>query len=591
MKTQHTVLLTLGLLVSSEGWTAASDPPSSILVSTFNGQVLEVKVDGGIVTVLPLFTENGSALEDIVVAPDGKIYICDARSNGRIFRVKQDGSEKELVYASSGGDPKRPAGPSFSAQGDLYFSTRGTIGGPNVHSGVWRIPGIATIPLRDEDDPPFPAPEQVVDEMETGSTFGEGTTFDVNGDLLIVDRSGGRVLKKDLMANTPITVLITGLDTPIGVEVDPDGKIYVADAGTTNSIKRFNSNGTPDETLEPPGTFVTFTPSESPHFMEFDLAGTLFVTTSEFFSGEFSKVWKVQPSGATTPVISLFDFDFNRAVGLALPATRASASVVFTGRQTRKVDLGYTSAQITVDARCELTITAEERLPEEVNAELQMHFPDAECRPPSPQGGFCIVWKAEGCSPENVRSAVDSYFGYYSRENFGTEAASPRLLKKDGSGFMDITAGYVALAGTAIGPGRGGSSDGFGEFLAADLPRTEEGNFCGFLPPLRPSRPNEIKSGRTLPVKFRLSRSPNCSGDFISNAQALMSIVKTTPTFEWIVPKASGNSNIGTLFRYDFEDNQYIYNLSLKGYTKGTYLITVMFDNFSGPRSIEFMIQ
>jgi len=91
-------------------------------------------------------------------------------------------------------------------------------------------------------------------------------------------------------------------------------------------------------------------------------------------------------------------------------------------------------------------------------------------------------------------------------------------------------------------------------------------NFIGFLPPLGSGT---FKAGSTIPVKFQLT---DYYGNYISTATAQISVDSNAGT-------SSGSSNNGNYFRYDPTNNQYIFNLSTKGMSPGTYTITVTLDD------------
>ncbi len=145
-------------------------------------------VDGAeFATTNVINTNTGESPEDIVVGPDGKIYICDA-DNHDIRRIDPSTpTVEEIVYTRGDSNgPDGPEGPSFSATGDLYFNTRGY---PATHSGVWKITKAqlsGALPV---------APTNVLTANQTGSSFGEGTTFDASDNLLVVDAIGNRVLR------------------------------------------------------------------------------------------------------------------------------------------------------------------------------------------------------------------------------------------------------------------------------------------------------------------------------------------------------------------------------------------------------------
>jgi YVTN family beta-propeller protein len=101
-------------------------------------------------------------------------------------------------------------------------------------------------------------------------------------------------------------------------------------------------------------------------------------------------------------------------------------------------------------------------------------------------------------------------------------------------------------------------------------------NFVGFLPPIRNDGSSIFQSGRTVPVKFQLTTA---DGGYVTNATATLQVLKLTDTVLGTVVEvtadASGSSNTGNLFRFDATANQYVYNLSIKGYSSGTYLLRV----------------
>jgi hypothetical protein len=98
--------------------------------------------------------------------------------------------------------------------------------------------------------------------------------------------------------------------------------------------------------------------------------------------------------------------------------------------------------------------------------------------------------------------------------------------------------------------------------------------FIGFLPPIRNDGSSIFKSGRTVPVKFQLTDD---GYNFISDASATLEVYKISDDVLGSVPvDSSGDSNPDTAFRYDLDSNQYIYNLSTKGYGSGTYLFRVI---------------
>jgi streptogramin lyase len=303
----------------------------TIYISTFDGhQILKV-VDAVFPTTTVVNTDSTKSPEDIVVGPDDKIYICDADNND-IRRMNQDGTTVETVYNRSttlatqcngGACPTGPEGPSFNTLGDLYFNTRGP--GTGSHTGVWKIPASQLSPIPSGRATPV----NVFTAAQTGSSFGEGTVFDTKDNLLIVDRSGNKVLESSPPYTPPPSVLIsnptdvTRLSTPIGIAVNSQNDIFVANNGA-GTINHFSSTGA---FLN---TYVTFTSPDTPVYMEFDASDNLFVVTVQDATAGHGKLWRVPPSGSATLMVDLHTLflgeavtglSSDKALGLGLPAT------------------------------------------------------------------------------------------------------------------------------------------------------------------------------------------------------------------------------------------------------------------------------
>lgn len=104
--------------------------------------------------------------------------------------------------------------------------------------------------------------------------------------------------------------------------------------------------------------------------------------------------------------------------------------------------------------------------------------------------------------------------------------------------------------------------------------------FGGFQQPINSDGSSIFKAGSTIPVKIILR---DCSGQSISTATVTIGVYKIADaisgTEEELLVVSSGSANTGNLFRYDATAGQYIYNLSTKSYTKGTYRVYVKPDN------------
>jgi hypothetical protein len=90
----------------------------------------------------------------------------------------------------------------------------------------------------------------------------------------------------------------------------------------------------------------------------------------------------------------------------------------------------------------------------------------------------------------------------------------------------------------------------------------------------------KYKLGRTLPIKFQLY---DAKGSPVGTAKATLSLVKVSNGVDLKIPIVvldSGSSNDNTnIFRYDPTGQQYIYNLSTKNLSQGTYKIVITLDD------------
>jgi len=98
-------------------------------------------------------------------------------------------------------------------------------------------------------------------------------------------------------------------------------------------------------------------------------------------------------------------------------------------------------------------------------------------------------------------------------------------------------------------------------------------NFIGFQMPLRNDGSSIFRSPRPIPIRFQLTAA---DGTFVSNATATLAVFKVTDdVLGSIEVESVGDANEDNFFRFDTQTNTYIYNLSTRGYTSGTYLLRV----------------
>ncbi|HXH27922.1 MAG TPA: MopE-related protein [Candidatus Polarisedimenticolia bacterium] len=106
--------------------------------------------------------------------------------------------------------------------------------------------------------------------------------------------------------------------------------------------------------------------------------------------------------------------------------------------------------------------------------------------------------------------------------------------------------------------------------------------FGGYLPPVRSDGSGVFRHGSTIPLKFRLT---DCAGGVIDDALATVSVyfyASGVIGSQMEDPGSPGEANTGTLYRFDPDSGQYIYNLSTRPLASSTsYLIRTTLEDGS----------
>lgn len=98
--------------------------------------------------------------------------------------------------------------------------------------------------------------------------------------------------------------------------------------------------------------------------------------------------------------------------------------------------------------------------------------------------------------------------------------------------------------------------------------------FSGVFPPINQEK--SFKAGNSIPVKFQLK---DADGNYVTNSVARLFI--TAPGSTEARAVSTANSTTENLFRYDSDNNQYIFNLSTKGMGAGTLQLRIQLDDES----------
>jgi hypothetical protein len=432
----------------------------TIYVSTGAGhQILAFNASGTVSGVCNM-NFNGVAVtpEDVVVGPDGNIYVADTTGN-RIFRVHPAsvatpanpaadcGAVAVYDQLSCGNScPTGPEGPSFLRiqSLDLYFNTHGA----NA-SGVWKIPGAANNTgtlsnsglCNEAGQPACVAPVQVF----SATSSGEGLDFDIFGKLLAVDQAGNRVVRDSVSClNTPTAgcpaPFISNLSAPVGIALNTCGDVLVASAKAVNRYDR--TTGTLLDSL-------SFSGNSIPRFLEVDSTNRLFVVTAADESGKGGAFWRFDPptnnsltscalrsftAGLTVPIKTNLAAGIatSNALGLGVSASDASVQATFalpTHNNPGNSNSYNFGAQHSFTATCNnvlqpfnLTVTAvksrptdapvpdltfDSPFPHATNAQCPVALVNPQCLHYGGQHGFCTQYVEQATTPAGTAISDD----------------------------------------------------------------------------------------------------------------------------------------------------------------------------------------
>jgi hypothetical protein len=366
------VCLLIFTLLMAAAPLSAQNLNATVYVSTAAGNQI-LAINGPTVSVL-CSGGNKFVPEDIVVGPDGLIYVANTTQN-QVWRIDPravgsscvSGVGTEKIYDLkttvgcsdiSGAHPpvsscpSGPEGPSFVSEPtanstgslDLVFNTHTS----NSTQGVWTIPGIASLAIGCAATNSCPAPVRIIQRF---SNAGEGIEFDNPGDIFMVDQAGNRVFEKTpplFPVINPLvgaaTAVITGLTSPVGVAVDTCNDVLVT---SSLSIQRYN----PANAAHPLDS-VSFTGSDIPRFMEIDSSDRLYVVTAADESGTGGKVWLIALSPVSPPGLASCTLASKTPTLIANLAALKSAKSVANLSSGNALGLGLSATDFTSQIQC-----------------------------------------------------------------------------------------------------------------------------------------------------------------------------------------------------------------------------------------------
>lgn len=148
------------------------------------------------------------------------------------------------------------------------------------------------------------------------------------------------------------------------------------------------------------------------------------------------------------------------------------------------------------------------------------------------------------------------------------------------SGLETPDSGTIALDTSTVGPKTVtiSSRDLAGNETTKVVNYTVIYSFLGILQPINTDGSSVFKLGSTVPVKFQLK---DAEGSFVSSAIAKLTYVKTGSTIYSSVNEvvSTAASTTDNFFRYDTTGQQYIFNLSTKNLSEGSYQLRITLED------------
>jgi hypothetical protein len=592
-----------GLLLAAE----AAAQEATLFVSTQQGERI-FRVNAATGQTQQIYNNPGSRFEDLVVGPDNLLYACDPH-NGRIVRMTQTGSMVQVVYQAAGSDPQGPQCGRFTHTGDLLFNTG------NSHTGVWMIPAAQLAGL----------PTPVVPVQLTGLAGGgeQGLAVTVGGNVLAVDRPGGRIFRS-LMSDfdpgvtpAPTTAVFKDLMSPAGLARNSKNRVFVA---TETGIKKCDLDDFEDAGPVSCNGYATFT-GRRPWHIEFHSDDTLYAVTAvtldpaNWPTGSVSNanghIWKITGPGGACPgtncrLVTALNVKvsgrFLPAVGLGIGPTCVAKTQTYTpANLSQEFHFGSHSFLATAagvfGASVDLTVEACQVAPSQINTQFDSNFPPAgtlSALPFTGEGGWVTQYETMQNPALALQTPVDLELAYFLSN---AENVNPRLVHN----FINILDGarYYPTGPVAAEPGdpvSGGRANDFGSiFVLADLSVVEDTSFCGFQSPLNadPDNPAEFNAGKKIPFKFKVAaEGGTCqNGPYITEAVSTLSIAQLNPfaTIPFITVGNSDPDDPGK-FRFEAKGQQFTLTVDSTGMAPGLYMATVISDAFL-PQSVFFVIK
>ncbi len=254
----------------------------------------------------------------VAVAKDGTVYVTDGGDNNRILKIAQDG--KVTTFAGGNEDVlNTPSGLAIDDDGNLYVADTGN----NRIRKVTPEGVVSTI-----------AGDGVagyVDGPAAQARFNGpiGVAVDKDGNVYVADTYNDRVRR--ISAAGDVSTMGPSFDTPCGIVVTADGSLIVADTGSNQLHK-----------IAPDGSVINNTDISRPVGVASTHDNFIYVTELDR-----SRVLQIAPDGSTFTIAT----GFNQPAGVAIKPNSNDLYVADSGNYlVRKLDQGNQSGSPIDDA-------------------------------------------------------------------------------------------------------------------------------------------------------------------------------------------------------------------------------------------------
>ena len=230
----------------------------------------------------------------VAVAEDGTVYIADAGEKNRILKIAPDGIVTTLANSFD-----TPSGLAIDDDGNLYVADTGG----NAIRKVTPEGVMSTIAGDGRAG--------YVDGPAAQSQFNGpiGVAVDNDGNVYVADTYNDRVRK--ISADAQVTTVASSFDTPCGIVVTADGSLFVADTGN-NQLRK----------IAPDGSVVNSIDLSRPVGLAITHDDYVYVTELDR-----SRLLQVAPDGSTYTIAT----QFNQPTGVAIKPNTSELYVADSG--------------------------------------------------------------------------------------------------------------------------------------------------------------------------------------------------------------------------------------------------------------------